>query len=126
MDSRLIQDLANVSIRRGCGFGAIGIFTAMVGFSAEPYLAVRVGAFFVTVAALILYWRGCNAPQRNFRETEVWLMIRNTAPAVPKDRLQRLIGGALAESYFHHARIAAHIGLGMWGIALLVWAARKL
>lgn len=126
MDPKLFRELADASIRRACGFGVIAIFTAMIGFSGDPYLAVRCGAFMVTAAALILLWRGQGAPKRRFRDTEVWLMIRHTAPPMPKDRLQRLIGTALAESYFHHARIAAYIAVTMWAVALLMWLAQKL
>jgi hypothetical protein len=126
MDPKLFRELAHASIRRACGFGVIAIFTTMIGLSGDPYLAVRAGAFMVTITAVILLWRGQGAPKRNFRDTEVWLMIRRTAPAMPKDRLQRLIGGALAESYFAHARIAAYIAVAMWAVALLMWAGQKL
>ena len=126
MDSDFLRALADKSIRRACGFGLIGIFTAMVGFSADPYLAVRFGAVMVTGVAVLLLWRGQRAPQRNFRDTEVWLMIRDTAPAIPKERLQRLIGAALADSYFQHARIAAYVAVAMWSLAVLMWGARKL
>jgi hypothetical protein len=126
MDPKLFRDLANASIRRGCGFGLIAIFTTMIGFSGDPYIAVRCGAFMVTTAAVILLWRGHGAPRRNFRDTEVWLMIRNTAPAMPKERLQRLIGEALAERYFWHARIAAYVAVAMWTVALLMWVGHKL
>ncbi len=126
MDPKLFRELADASIRRACGFAAIAIFTTMIGFSGDPYLAVRFGAFMVTAAAVILLWRGQAAPKRRFRDTEVWLMIRHTAPPMPKDRLQRLIGTALAESYFHHAKIAAYIAVTMWGVALLMWVVHKL
>jgi hypothetical protein len=126
MDPKLFREFADVSIRRGCGFALIGIFTAMVGFSGDPYLAVRCGAFLVTTTAVVLLWRGQGAPTRNFRDTEVWLMIRHTAPPMPKDSLQRLIGNALADSYFHHARIAGYIAVSMWTVALLMWVAQKL
>lgn len=126
MDPKLFREHADLSIRRACGFALIGIFTAMVGFSGDPYLAVRCGAVLVTIAAVVLYWRGQGAPKRNFRDTEVWLMIRNTAPPMHKDRLQRLIGNALADSYFWHARVAATIAVGMWAVALLMWVARKM
>jgi hypothetical protein len=125
MDPKQFRELANASIRRACGFGLIAIFTSMIGFSAEPYLAVRIGAFMVTAAAVILLWRGQAAPRRRYRDTEVWLMIRDTAPAMPKERLQRLIGGALAESYFWHARIAAYVAVTMWAVALLMWVGHK-
>lgn len=126
MDPKLFRDCADTSIRRACGFALIAIFTTMVGFSGDPYIAIRFGAFMVTATALILLWRGLGAPKRNFRDTEVWLMIRNTAPAMPKKRLQLLIGAALAERYFWHARIAAHVAVAMWGVALLMWAVQKL
>ncbi len=126
MDPKLFRELADTSIRRACGFGLIAVFTSMVGFSAAPYLAVRIGAFMVTAGAVILLWRGQTAPRRRYRDTEVWLMIRDTAPAMPKERLQRLIGGALADSYFWHARIAAYVAVAMWAVALLMWAAHKL
>ena len=126
MDSDFFRALADRSIRRACGFGLIGIFTAMVGFSADPYLAVRFGAFVITGVAVLLLWRGQKAPRRNFRDTEVWLMIRDAAPALPKERLQHLIGNALARSYFEHARIAAYVAVAMWGLVLLMWAAQKL
>lgn len=126
MDPKLFRDLADMSIRRACGFALIGIFTTMVGFSGDPYLAVRCGAALFTIAAFILYWRGQGAPRRNFRDTEVWLMIRNTAPAIPKDSLQRLIGNALADSYFWHARFAAKIALAMWAISLVMWLVRAM
>lgn len=78
----------------------LAIFTFMVGLSGDPDLAIRAGAILVTLTAVLLYWRGRKAPGRNFRQTEVWLMIRDAPGAPPKDRLQRMIGGALAESYF--------------------------
>jgi hypothetical protein len=126
MDPKHFRELADASIRRACGFGLVAIFTAMIGFSADPYLAVRFGAFMVTTAAVILLWRGQGAPRRRYRDTEVWLMIRDTAPAMAKDRLQRLIGQALADSYFWHARIAAYIAVSMWAVALLMWVGHKI
>ena len=117
MDANRIRDFAETSVRRGCGFGLIEIVTTMVGFSGDPYLAVRCGAILTTLAAVILYWRGQNAPRRNYRDTEVWLMMRQApVPAVSKDRLQQLIGNALAETYAHYARIAAISALVMWGV----------
>ena len=126
MDPKLFRELADASIRRACGFGLVAIFTTMIGLSAEPYIAVRCGAFMITLAAVILLWRGQTAPRRRYRDTEVWLMIRDTAPAISKDRLQRLIGGALADSYYWHARIAAYIAVTMWAVALLMWMGHKL
>ena len=107
-----IRQYAELSVRRGCGFALMAIVTAMVGFSGAPWIAIRVGAVFILIAAVILFWRGRQARERNFRDTEVWLMIED-APALPRERLQSMIGGALAEAYFRYARLAAYVALAM-------------
>lgn len=107
-----IRRYAELSVRRGCGFALLAIVTAMVGFASEPWIAIRSGAVFVLITAVVLFWRGLSARQRNYRSTEVWLMIES-APALPHERLQAMIGGALAETYFAHARIAAYVALAM-------------
>lgn len=114
-----IRRCAELSVRRGCGFALMAIVTAMVGFSGEPWIAVRSGAVFVLIAALILFWRGWRARVRNYRHTEVWLMMEDS-PALPRERLQAMIGGALAEVYFSHARLAAYMALAMAVIAFTV------
>jgi hypothetical protein len=91
----------------------------MVGFSGEPWIAVRSGALFVLIGALILFARGRHARRRNYRHTEVWLMIAD-APALPRERLQAMIGGALADVYFAHAKLAAYVALAMSAIALAI------
>lgn len=118
-----IRRHAELSVRRGCGFALIAIFTAMVGFSGEPWIAIRSGAVFMLIAALVLFWRGWHARSRNYRHTEVWLMIEDT-PALPRDRLQAMIGGALAEVYFLHAKWAAYVALAMCAIGVTIGAPR--
>lgn len=114
-----IKRYAELSVRRGCGFALMAIVTAMVGFSAEPWIAVRSGAVFVLIAAVVLFWKGWTARARNYRRTEVWLMIED-APALPRERLQTMIGGALADVYFSHARLAACMVLAMCLIGLAI------
>jgi hypothetical protein len=118
-----IRRCAELSVRRGCGFALMAVVTAMVGFSSEPRIAVRAGAVFVLIGAVVLFWKGRHARLRNYRHTEVWLMIED-APALPRDRLQTMIGGALAEVYFDHARLAAYVALAMSVISLLLGSPR--
>ncbi len=118
-----IRRYAELSVRRGCGFALMAIMTAMVGFSSEPWIAVRSGAVFVLIAAVILFWKGWTARTRNYRRTEVWLMIED-APALPHDRLQTMIGGALADVYFGHARLAAYVALAMCAIGFALGGRR--
>ena len=42
------------------------------------------------------------------------------APALPRERLQAMIGGALAEVYFSHARLAAYVALTMCVIGFAI------
>ena len=114
-----IRRYAELSVRRGCGFALMAVATAMVGFSSEPWIAVRVGAIFVLMGAVVLFWKGRTARLRNYRRTEVWLMIED-APALPRDRLQDMIGGALSDVYFRHARLAAYMALAMCAIDLAI------
>ena len=114
-----IRRYAELSVRRGCGFALMAIVTAMVGFSGEPWIAIRSGAVFVLIAAVVLFWKGWTARSRNYRHTEVWLMIEDV-PALPRERLQSLIGGALAEVYFSHARLAAYMAVAMCVIGFIV------
>jgi hypothetical protein len=116
-----IRRYAELSVRRGCGFALMAIVTAMVGFSGAPWIAVRSGALFMLIAAVILFWKGWTARSRNYRHTEVWLMIED-APALPRERLQSMIGGALAEVYFSHARLAAYVALIMCAIGFTIGA----
>ncbi|HSI00624.1 MAG TPA: hypothetical protein VLA02_08485, partial [Reyranella sp.] len=85
----------------------------------EPWIAVRSGAVFVLIAAVVLFWRGYAARDRNYKHTEVWLMIEE-APALPRERLQAMIGGALADVYFAHARRAAYVALAMCAIDIAI------
>lgn len=119
MDYDAIRRCAEISIRRGCGFAAIAIFSAMIGAASEPAICFKLGAGFAALTAVILYCRGRAAPTRNFRRTEVWLMLGD-APALPRERLQSMIGGALAEIYLAHAWAAAWITLLMCAIAAVM------
>lgn len=114
-----IRRYAELSVRRGCAFALMAVVTAMVGFSGEPWIAVRSGTVFVLIAAIVLFWKGRRARERNYRHTEVWLMIED-APALPRERLQNMIGGALADAYFGHARVATYMALAMCAIGLVV------
>jgi len=71
------------------------------------------------IAAVVLFWKGWTARSRNYRHTEVWLMIED-APALPRERLQDMIGGALADVYFIHARLAACMVLAMCVIGFAI------
>jgi hypothetical protein len=70
-----IRKLAWISVARGCGFGALAIFTMMIGFSATPATALDFGGIgFLLMAAILMVkaFRSANLPHKR---TELWLML---------------------------------------------------
>lgn len=110
-----VRMLADLSIRRGCGFWLLGVVCVMVGLSYDIGLAFRTGAILLGMLTVILYFRGLDAPTRPFRKTEVWLMI-DERPQIGETETQRLIGGTIGERLMWHARISAVVTLWLAAI----------
>jgi hypothetical protein len=121
MDIDAIHRHADLSIRRGCGFGLLAIWTFMIGMMGEPALAARTGAILVTLAVAILLLKANNALRRPYNDTELWIMIGPKLAGYPAERLQQLIGGALAERYRWHAIIGARMAAAMWLVVGVLW-----
>ena len=123
MDVDVIRRYADLSIRRGCGFALLAIFTFMVGMMGDPALAARSGAILTTLAAVILTIKANNAPTRTYSETELWIMVGPQLQGYPADRRQQLIGGILAERYRWHASLGVRLSAAMWLIVAVMWVA---
>ena len=118
-----IRSLASLSVGRACFFAGFAIWAAMFGLITEPMLALRVGAALVSIVACVLLIKARNAPERPYRETEVWLLMDRQTD-LPADRVQRAIGGALADIYARYARYALAIAGLFWLLAIgcdLLW-----
>jgi hypothetical protein len=113
-----IRNLAVLSVRRACGFAVIAICTIMSGLLYDPLLAIRVGAFFISVGLLVLLYKAYEAPRRDHRKTELWLLLGRDA-GMPEASAGRVINNILREVYIEHARYAATIALVLW-IATLI------
>jgi hypothetical protein len=113
-----IRNLAVLSIRRACGFAVIAICTAMSGLLYEPLLAIRVGAFLTTGGLLVLLYKAYEAPRRDHRKTELWLLLGRDA-GMPDASAGRVINNVLREVYMEHAGYAATVALALW-VATLV------
>lgn len=113
-----IRALAVLSVRRGCGFAALAIVTVMFGLLFEPLTSLRSGAVLITFSAVVLYWKALEAPRRNYRHTELWIMLQRT-PDIPDARIGQLINSVLHEVYLWHAERAAALAFCLW---LLVFA----
>jgi hypothetical protein len=108
-----ITHYADLSIRRGCGFGFLAIATAMVGCSSEIVLAVKLGALGVTLMGVILVLKAMRAPSRRYRDTEVWYMM-DQRHDLPESRAQQVFGSVLKERYLWHATLAGFTAAFLW------------
>jgi hypothetical protein len=115
-----IRYLADVSIRRACGFGLMAICTAAVGVSTDAVLVFKLAAICSSAMAAILMVKAIEAPSRNYRRTEVWLML-DKKHDFPEASAQRIFGGILRERYLWHATVTA-AGAGFLWMATLAFA----
>jgi hypothetical protein len=108
-----IRHYADISIRRGCGFGFLAIATAMVGTSSEILLSAKIGATSLTLMSMILVLKAMQAPARSYKRTEVWIMLDHRHD-LPEQRAQEVFGSILRERYLWHATVAAMIAAALW------------
>ena len=105
-----IEDAAEVSVARGCGFAALGIVTFMVGLSDQMYLACKAGGILTLGMCLILTVRGLTAQHAPYKRTEVWVML-NSEERPQAAVAQQLIGNALRAIYLRFAIHSAIVAL---------------
>jgi hypothetical protein len=88
-----IEQAAQVSIGRACGFAGFGIALTVLALSFEPVLAAKLGAALslgLAVTLLILASRAHNTPHQT---TEVWLLIdKESRP--PERHARRIVNEA--------------------------------
>jgi hypothetical protein len=108
-----IRELALVSIGRACLFGLLGIATFMFALLAWPGLAMRSGAVMFLVTSAILMLKAAQAPTRNYRRTEVWLLLGKQHD-LPETRAQAIFGEVLRSTYVQFARITATASVSLW------------
>ena len=114
-----IERLAEVSVARGCGFAALGIFTMMVGLSPDPAMAFQAGGLLSLLTCAVLILKARNAPARPYRSTELWIILpKDQRPS--KATAQQLIGSVLQAVYYRFAWHAALTAGMLLLVALLV------
>lgn len=113
-----IHSLALLSVRRACGFAVIAICTTMSGLLFDPLLAARVGAFLTTVMFLVLLYKAREAPRRDHRKTELWLLL-DRRPGLPDAVAGRVIKTVLRDVYMQHAGYAAIVALVLWATTVV-------
>ncbi len=112
-----IEDAAYISVGRGCGFAGLAVLCVMLGLSFEPVLAAQIGGVLCLAVALILLAYAYAALKRNYKYTELWLILpKDHRP--PEGIAQKVIGGALRETYLWFARQALLFAMGLLAASL--------
>ena len=113
-----IRLAAEVSIRRGMGFAALAIGVTCLGLSFDVVLALRTAAVTLGMACAILFFKGVQARTRNFRHTEVWILLDRSI-SLPDAVAQKLIGQVLRETYYRYGEWTLAVAVGVWLISLI-------
>jgi hypothetical protein len=105
-----IEQAANLSVARGCGFAALGILTFFIGMSADPTVALKSGGLLSLLVCAVLLLKAGIAHRQPYRRTEVWVMLKpaeRPEPAVA----QVVITTILREAYLRFAMQAGLLAL---------------
>lgn len=113
-----IRYMAELSIRRAIGFAGLAIGMVVLALSYDPVLALKTGSALLAIAAVILLWFSWQAPQRDVRGTEVWILL-DFGPRPPDPKLQRVIGGILRDAYMRYCRYTGGTALAFWIFSLI-------
>ncbi|MBM3600104.1 MAG: hypothetical protein FJX35_17990 [Alphaproteobacteria bacterium] len=101
-------------------FGALGIWVMSFGLITWPVVALRMAAILTTLAVVILVYKAIEAPNRPYRRTEVWIMLRESLD-LPDVMLQKLISEALADIFRRYSIYGATLASGLWITAGVLW-----
>jgi hypothetical protein len=114
-----IEQAAQLSIGRACGFAGFGIALSVLALSFEPMLAAKTGAVLsmgLTLTLLIFAYRAHNTPHQT---TEVWLLIeRDSRP--PARHARRIINEARRYAMLWFARWTAAVSALFASSAILL------
>ncbi|MGD9868458.1 MAG: hypothetical protein AB7U38_10725 [Hyphomicrobiales bacterium] len=114
-----IESAAMLSVTRGCGFLALGVFCVMFGLSFDFALAFKVGGVLMLGTALLLLFKARQALTRPYKKTETWIILAPDKRPTPATA-QKLIGGVLNAIYYRFALWSAGIAAVFLAIAVLV------
>jgi hypothetical protein len=101
-----IEQLAFLSVARGCGFAALGIVVFFVALSNELTVALRSAGYLSLLVTVVLLLKAGLAWRQPYRQTEVWIMLK-PAERPEATVAQQVISSVLREMYLRFAGQAA-------------------
>jgi hypothetical protein len=118
-----IEYLADVSVRRGCGFALLAICMVMLGLSYDLLLCLKSGAILQALHGAVLGLFAYNAPKWNHRSTELWVLLDKGADLPPNYPPEQLLE-VLRKTYLRYAEMAGVVTLALCIGAAIVWFVR--
>lgn len=118
-----IEYLADVIVRRGCGFALLAICMVMLGLSYDLLLCLKSGAVLQALHGVVLGLFAYNAPRWNHRSTELWVLLDKGADLPPNYPPEQLLE-VLRKTYLRYAEMAGVVTLALCIGAAIVWAFR--
>lgn len=117
MHGSRLDELALLSVSRGCGFAGLGIFCFMIGLAGYPVVALNSGAVLLMLGAAVLAVKAEMSPTRPYKRTELWIILEPCER--PNDRFaQQVIGNTLRSIYLRFALYFARGGVFCFVLAL--------
>ena len=101
-----IEIMATHSVARGCGFAMIAIGTTMIGLVYDPVQSLQIGGILSLLTTLVLLGKAINAPRKDYRDTELWLLLLpNERPAqtIAQSVLSRILRGVYLNFAYYFA-----------------------
>lgn len=118
-----IEYLADLTVKRGCGFALLAIGTVMLGLSYDLLLCFKSGAILGALHGSVLGVFAYNAPRWNHRSTELWTLL-NKGADLPPDYPPELLLEVLRKTYTRYAEYSGVIALMLSIGAAIVWIVR--
>ena len=112
-----IRYCASVVLFRALAFATLGIATLMVGLSWNPGLALVTGAVVTAIVGMALLYKGAEAPRRDYRKTELWLLL-DKWHGLQEDRAQQVIGTVLGTLYKQSAQYVLIAATIQWLLSI--------
>ncbi len=116
-----IQRCAETIVARHCLFAGIAIAVIALALLDDPLRALLTAAVLNLMGCLILLLCATNAATRNYRRTELWLLVRDRVTLPPR-ATQHLLSGILRETYLRFARSLATASVWFF-VCAGTWAA---
>jgi hypothetical protein len=122
IDDDVLTSVADLSIRRACGFALLGIGLVMFSLSYDLALSLHMGAELLALLTLGLVFAGWKAPRRDVRDTEAWieLVASGRAHGVSRQEISPRLSAKVRDRLFWHAERLGVATLSVGALWLLV------